>query len=376
MRAALVALVLVVVAAIVLWYGNTLNSWVLGGLIGGLAALLLSIPITLLIFSHLSRRHPEPFEDDSEQRVSTTRARNYDFRAEQIEEDEHGIAVSQYRLLAGQRGYDERYADQRLPSQYLPAPHSGRQRYLPPPQGERPSYYPAPGPEWYYDDNPAPLPRSMHHRSAAPARRNYYPESPQRDYPYYPANEAYSQRQLDTSQPYRQATPRPECRGSQHLPATTRRPSRNLVEPQMYARPTGQRPPQPPAYYKPQPTVDGASLRQTQSRRALPPVGQPGHAAQYTSPPPNEPRTEQIGRRSSQTLPYRQLPTSGQFSRRPQADGTRQQPDTSGALRTPLVRRAPYMYEDDPLREELSQHISEPMVRRSSRNLHYGLEED
>jgi len=50
MKAVATALVLIVGAAVVLWYGNTLNSWVLGGLIGGLAALLISIPISLTLF--------------------------------------------------------------------------------------------------------------------------------------------------------------------------------------------------------------------------------------------------------------------------------------------------------------------------------------
>src|SRR5579884_2051988 len=59
MKAVATALVLIAGAAVVLWYGNTLNSWVLGGLIGGLAALLLSIPISLTIFSFLSRHHDQ-----------------------------------------------------------------------------------------------------------------------------------------------------------------------------------------------------------------------------------------------------------------------------------------------------------------------------
>jgi hypothetical protein len=43
----------------------------------------------------------------------------------------------------------------------------------------------------------------------------------------------------------------------------------------------------------------------------------------------------------------------------------------TGNLKTPLVRRAPYLYEDDPLREELAQQIDGgPIVRRSSRYLH------
>src|SRR5579859_4359773 len=57
MRAAAVALVLIIVAVVILVFANTLNSWVLGGLIGGLAALLISIPISLLLFTTLARRH-------------------------------------------------------------------------------------------------------------------------------------------------------------------------------------------------------------------------------------------------------------------------------------------------------------------------------
>src|SRR5947209_14975368 len=66
MKAVTTALVLIVGAAVVLWYGNTLNSWVLGGLIGGLAALLLSIPISLTLFSYLSRRHDERLQADAD----------------------------------------------------------------------------------------------------------------------------------------------------------------------------------------------------------------------------------------------------------------------------------------------------------------------
>jgi hypothetical protein len=36
-------------------------------------------------------------------------------------------------------------------------------------------------------------------------------------------------------------------------------------------------------------------------------------------------------------------------------------------LNRPLIRRAPYMYEDDELRQQLAQQIDPPAVRRSSR---------
>ncbi len=65
-KAVAAALVLIAGAAVVLWFGNTLNSWVLGGLIGGLAALLLSIPISLTMFSYLSHRHDEQLRAEAE----------------------------------------------------------------------------------------------------------------------------------------------------------------------------------------------------------------------------------------------------------------------------------------------------------------------
>ncbi len=70
MRAAAVALVLIVGAAVVLWYGNTLNSWVLGGLIGGLAALLISVPISLMLFSYLARRNDERAKAEAQEEMS------------------------------------------------------------------------------------------------------------------------------------------------------------------------------------------------------------------------------------------------------------------------------------------------------------------
>jgi hypothetical protein len=77
MRAAAVALVLIVGAAVVLWYGNTLNSWVLGGLIGGLAALLLSIPISLVLFSYFSRRHDEQLRAEVQEEMSLAQIHEY-----------------------------------------------------------------------------------------------------------------------------------------------------------------------------------------------------------------------------------------------------------------------------------------------------------
>src|SRR5579883_626713 len=78
MKAVATALVLIVGAAVVLWYANTLNSWVLGGLIGGLAALLISIPISLTLFSYLSHRHEDARrEEERHSRISLAQSDEY-----------------------------------------------------------------------------------------------------------------------------------------------------------------------------------------------------------------------------------------------------------------------------------------------------------
>ena len=63
-KAVATALVLIVGAAVILWYGNTLNSWVVGGLVGGFGALLLSIPISLVLFSYLSHHYNKPQQEE------------------------------------------------------------------------------------------------------------------------------------------------------------------------------------------------------------------------------------------------------------------------------------------------------------------------
>jgi hypothetical protein len=56
------------------------------------------------------------------------------------------------------------------------------------------------------------------------------------------------------------------------------------------------------------------------------------------------------------------------MARNPQLDEPNHNPHmTTGTMKNPLVRRAPYMYEDDALRQELAQQIAPPIIRRSSR---------
>ena len=65
-------------------------------------------------------------------------------------------------------------------------------------------------------------------------------------------------------------------------------------------------------------------------------------------------------------------PQTGQMKRNQELGESNRNSDMlTGDLKTPLVRRAPYLYEDDPLRQELAQQIDEePLVRRSSRHLY------
>jgi hypothetical protein len=74
--------------------------------------------------------------------------------------------------------------------------------------------------------------------------------------------------------------------------------------------------------------------------------------------PENYPQTEPINRPKQ----------SGRLKRDIHIDDPYYEPEvTTEGLQKPLVRRAPYMYEDDPLRQELSQYSDNPLVRRSSR---------
>src|SRR5579863_1538621 len=116
MKAVATALVLIAGAAVVLWYGNTLNSWVLGGLIGGLAALLLSIPISLTLFSYLSRRHEEQLRAEEQENLATIQEQEA-YASMQA----HAEVYEADALLLTPHG--ERAArEQRTPNRNLPAP--------------------------------------------------------------------------------------------------------------------------------------------------------------------------------------------------------------------------------------------------------------
>jgi hypothetical protein len=394
MRAAAVALVLIVGAAVVLWYGNTLNSLVLGGLIGGLAALLLSIPISLVLFSYFSRRHEDQLREEVREEMSLSQVDEFYDYLEAPEEDVYEAEAqmlppaeyqrSAYNVQAG-RNLVPSYPGFPPPRQNLPAA-TENQAYR-----QRTTEYPlrqAPG--------RSPRSASLTPTGRGNSARQPHPSRPTR-YPGFPGYQPTAPRALHQTAALR--TARQEAARqysddnfavyptgtSKKIPAV--RPVQNLI-PQQY-RPKVNRPaqklnPLETNQYRPKRTVDGSSVPPGPGR-ALPDAGEShaNRASQEINYRSREQQTDQLGRRNPQTDQFRQ-PTglvpggpqtdqirrpTGPAKRNPQVEAQRRNPDIiTGSLQNPMIRRAPYMYEDDPLRYELAQQIDGPSVqRRASR---------
>jgi len=367
MRAAAVALVLIVGAAVVLWFGNMLNSWVLGGLMGGLAALLLSIPISLTLFSFLARRHDEQFRTAEQEEVSLAQSGTYGY-------EDHAEVAAVYELedyeLSPEDEWDEEYNNRR---RNLPAPNYPR---LPAAgQGhasasvdaglhQRNMNYP---PMLRKQPGTAPLARGKNVPAPrpSPANRTYYP-----GFPGYSGN---LPRGLHQSAALR--TARQEAAQQRNDVEVVRSTTYNL-----------KRLPPPRTTHN---STD-LSLRPTEPRTSrqlpqqLPPIRRsrtvdadlvpPGYLQRQIGNPQTEPISENAY--YPQTGPVRQQ-TSGQLGRNRQLDEQYHRPQTiTGSIKNPLVRRPPYMYEDDPLRQQLAQQVNPPTVRRSSRYEEYEYEEE
>ncbi|MBV9230569.1 MAG: hypothetical protein JOZ18_14765 [Chloroflexi bacterium] len=381
MKAVATALVLIAGAAVVLWYGNTLNSWVLGGLIGGLAALLLSIPISLTLFSYISRRHEERLRQEIEQEVgeemSLAQVSEYpdvpavstrvvrgayereDYMLPPTRELWIGEEEDDYRQVRPARNLPATSPYQRLPvasreqtSNRMPAPQRG-------------TYSPV-----TRQESNVPVMRSKDASGRRTSRRMNYP-----GFPGYDPGSSRSQHQTaalraarkEAAQQYDDvevlSTPLsrriPSTRSQESLTAQNERPTTQ--------RPIREVPSQPIDQYPQQP-------RRRRTVDSIPPQD----AIQYTLPAQGEstagqsvrhrePQTEGLVNDFTQADLMRHLPQTGQIVRNPQLQARSVNPDiTTGSLQKPLVRRAPYMYEDDPLRQEMAQHLGDPIVRRSS----------
>ena len=404
MRAAAVALVLIVGAAVVLWYGNTLNSWVLGGLIGGLAAILLSIPISLTLFSYLSRRHEEQLQAaeqaEQEESLLLQEEEDYDYLQAPAEIYEADPYLLPQTIERGQRS-----TGRNLPApsvQALP-PARQSQQFIPVEnlQQQRANDYPY-STEPVRQQRPASAP-SSERANQSPTRRPTPVKPPVKSparsarYPGFPGYQTNAQRgyhqtmalraaRLEATQQHADASASPTST-SKRLPAV--RPNQAVAKVprtsrQLQSQPSPQARQQTASHYRPKPTVEGSSLPPGASR-ALPRPGEssinrPSGTIPKYGQEPQEPHTDQIGTHYPQTGQVRRSPQTGQTqaTRNPRVEAQPRNPDViTGSLKNPMVRRAPYMYDDDPLRQELAQQIDPNNVRRrSSRSQDYDYEDE
>ncbi len=139
-KAVPVALVLIAGAAVILWFGNRLNSWILGGLIGGLASLLLSIPISLTLFAYFARQHDERGQNSQVLRKRLVRRRAnplpqeidadyYDDEYALVDGEISTIVEEQYQPPTAGRNsawWDEEFGSPISPARQLPPAASSR----------------------------------------------------------------------------------------------------------------------------------------------------------------------------------------------------------------------------------------------------------
>jgi hypothetical protein len=364
-KAVAAALVLIAGAAVVLWFGNTLNSWVLGGLIGGLAALLLSIPISLTLFSYLSHRHDEQLRAEAEL-VEAELSQMYEYEQIPARSARGTYAVEEYVDDEEEEFWDEDEEYYQQPRQQV--------RHLPQPAPQRPSpnrqsvsrrgtYDPLPKPGTR--NVPAARNKDVGSRRAttrnltSPAFPGYEPGSMLRHH----RSAALRAARMEKVQQYEEDDEVLPTHFSRRTPSM--RPEQDL--PDQYEqiprlRSSRQLPPETPKAQR-RPRVVEAKPSRNDLPHSLPPEG--GSTARRSAYL-DDPETESLGDYYPETGSMRR-PT-GQIVRNPRFDG--EVPHTekpSGSLGRPLVRRAPYTYEDDPIRQELSQQLHPPKVRRSSR---------
>ena len=351
MRVAALALVLIIASAVVLIFANTLNSWVLGGLIGGLAALLISIPISLIMFATLARRQDERLyaqmllrQEEENLAYDEQQQQEYEERADYDEEDEYG------------RVYD---AD----AYYLPEEEEEYEL----PRGRRQSEIrslPAAGQSYA---------SSSTHSTAKLRAANTPQNAPSSQTSRRPTRElAYERERGERS---RESTTSHQNKQTGHQ-RTARTPytTRSLRSQQQAAalRAAQQEATQGTNASE---QVNTGPMRRHTTTRHLPPQSIQLQKSRLRDEASKNPAEDTRRGRYPTTGPIRMNPETGQIARNQQMDERLGEGEAiTGNLHNPLVRRAPYLYEDDAMRAEFSQHIDKPMVRRAS--LYHPLEEE
>jgi hypothetical protein len=371
MRAAAAAIVFILGAAVILVLANSLNSWVLGGLIGGLAALLISIPISVMLFTILSRRHDLKLQTLHQELGEM----GY------VDLDEHGyeeVYETDAYVLSDEEYYNQDVHRRMADARALPAAgqsYASAHREL----NERPG------------------------RSTQSVRRTSQ-ALPQGRGKGTPTRELSSDRRHATRSMhevnamrsrFQTAALQAARREAQQLddveviPTYSRTPNKNVPQNrtsrtslgtqsgstrQARSGPDLPRQQQTTQHKGSQRTLDTSSSQQNRSRRPLSSgeLYSTNKSPQTDSLHMDELQSDTFRMRSAspETENLRVQPQKSQFIRNPQLGQSHRNPEMmTGNLNTPLVRRAPYLYEDDPLRQELAEQIDEePIMRRSSRH--------
>ncbi len=370
MRAAAVAMVLIFGAAVILVFANTLNSLVLGGLIGGLAALLISIPLSLSLFTILSRHHDQKLQALQQELDEMSYA----------DPDEDGYAEvyeTDFYVLRGDEEYYNEPVNRRMPDvRALPAAGQSQasanmafnERTGRFPQGSRrPSQaFPQSSGRGTPQQNNAD--RRQQKRSAyeVNAMRSRFQTAALRAARQEAAQQFDDVEVIPTHSkaPYKRVPPGRSSQPLSEQPTRSRqaRPASELPQ-QHAANPNGSRRGR---------GIDTTSDLQYGTRRSM----SSGEDSSVTRTPQTESlsmgelNTEQLRDRyrRPETGAFYIRPQTDQIGRNPQLGEQVRNPDMiTGNIKNPLVRRAPYMYEDDPMREEFAQQIDGgPITRRSS----------
>ena len=372
MRVAAAAIVFILGTAVILVFANSLNSWVLGGLIGGLAALLISIPISVMLFTIISRRHDLKLQALHQELGEM----GY------VDLDENGyeeVYEAEAYVLSDEEYYNQtvnrRMADVRaLPAagqSYASAYREKNERVGRSTQSSRRPSQALPQrrgkgtPTRELSTEHRHVKRSMHEVNAMRSRFQTAALQAAR-------REAQQLDDVDVIPTHTQALNKSVSRGrtSQSLGGQSSS-SRQARSPSDLSRK------QRTAHSNvSQSSLDTTSDQQKSKRRTL----SSGELSSTHRPPrtdslhTDELQSDKFRNRSSypETDNLRVQPQTGQMVRNPQLGQPQRNADMmTGNLKTPLLRRAPYLYEDDPLRQELAQQIDEePIVRRSSRHLY------
>jgi hypothetical protein len=360
MRAAAAAIVFIFGAAVILVMANSLNSWVVGGLIGGLAALLISIPISLMLFTVLSRRHDLKLQA-IHQELSEM---GY------VDVDEHGyeeVYETEAYVLSDDEYYNQAAHHKNANVHALPAAgqsHASFQAYKRPSQA-LPQERVKGTPTRDLSSERPPAKRTRHEVNAMRSR-------------FQTAALHAARLEAQQLEDFERTSTHTRGANTNVTPGRSPRPSSAQSETSRYVRPGSdpnrqQKAVQQNSSQRPLSTTSGQQNRTRRSTASEDRYSK-NWSPQTDSLYMNGIQSGSLRMKSSvpETEKLRSQPQTGQMTRNPQLEQSTRNPDLiTGSLNSPLVRRAPYLYDDDPLRQELAQQIDEePIVRRSSRHLY------